>query len=94
MSIADFQAPSAQRRLDDEKNSLWEILRRDWAVRVLVACEEHGIHAGLVRYGCHSKAWWHGPVQYKDADAARLAAAEAVWSELPESVRAELGERP
>lgn len=27
-------------------------------------------------------------------DAARLAAAEAVWPELPESVRAELGERP
>ncbi len=29
-----------------------------------------------------------------NAAAARLAAAEAVWPELPESVRAELGERP
>lgn len=27
-------------------------------------------------------------------DTARLAAAEAVWPELPESVRAEIGERP
>lgn len=43
-------------------------------------------------------AGWDGGMplgfEAKTRDAARLAAAETVWPELPESVRAELGERP
>lgn len=87
---------------------LTALLRRDWAVRVLDAwAAAEGVRK-RVEYpidnegdafiflkdetadGRLSSRHWQGPLP----DAARLAAAEAVWPELPESVRAELGERP
>ncbi|HKY41351.1 MAG TPA: hypothetical protein VJN18_35705 [Polyangiaceae bacterium] len=92
--------------------SFAELLRRDWAVRVLDAWHEwsglgwHMIEGGRDTTGVGDGA----PIacstyrtsstaskvikRASSPDAARLAAAEAVWPELPESVRAELGERP
>lgn len=80
------------------------VARRDWAVRVLDAWQRLNpdAHAFATCYlpDLPIPAWkcvssshpgvFFGP----DPDAARLAAAEAVLPELPESVRAELGERP
>ncbi|HKY40713.1 MAG TPA: hypothetical protein VJN18_32485 [Polyangiaceae bacterium] len=80
-----------------------EMARRDWAVRVLDAWAVDGERAvPQIQYdrrrGVRSIFIWVGDerkeVNATTIDAARLAAAEAVWAELPESVRAELGERP
>ena len=84
-----------------------EVGRRDWAVRVLDAWASPGETPGL-RYGVEfdedeqriecllvgtrpvKNRAFYGPTP----DSARLAAAEAVWPELPESVRAEIGAKP
>lgn len=82
-------------------------LRQVWAVRVLDAYVRQmaggsywysnddtcGIFDGL-RASANPEEYqpdhWHA----QGEDAARLAAVESVWPELPEAVRAELGERP
>lgn len=81
---------------------LWEAARRDWAVRVLDAWADsqggtatpsprHEVFGkGNQQFSLHIRKWHYAASR----DAARLAAAEAVWAELPESVRAEIGERP
>lgn len=93
--------------LDDrhEYNIVLDALYALWAVRVLDAWAKYnGPQTGCwyVTQGSmvalHRQAFGKTvPPQYIDGDtpdAARLAAAEAVWPELPESVRAEIGERP
>lgn len=86
------------------------LLSRDWAVRVLDAWhdkfgmripapevwdkskpgQEFSIVAAFPLDGLKRGTRFYGATP----DTARLAAAEAVWPELPESVRAEIGERP
>lgn len=77
-----------------------QMARRDWAVRVLDAWAHPALELG---WSCRGSVCelLSGDDVIEDEhlgagnpDAARLAAAEAVWPELPESVRAELGERP
>lgn len=83
------------------------LLRRDWAVRVLDAWAQQqligspvGHHTtdvakaddGSVGCALHTASCVGGT--HYAPDAARLAAAEAVFDELPESVRAELGSKP
>lgn len=78
--------------------------RRDWAVRVLDAwefkgqwrriCQERGGKIILSDDALESDQRYRPFARRTDPDAARLAAAEAVWAELPESVRFELGEKP
>lgn len=81
---------------------------RDWAVRVLDAWAEsddglshttahliqgHRSFARVELESCQSPSDIRA-FEAASPDAARLAAAESIWPELPESVRAELGERP
>lgn len=93
-------------------SELTELLRRDWAVRVLDAWAAQAERNESRRYSvsqCKDEVLdtfehWYCDLQGSTdirrivheptTDAARLAGAEAVWPELPESVRAELGERP
>lgn len=87
----------------DAWSRLLELERRDWAVRVLdfhrflreltqtpaplwQPSGRYGVYVLMRQGGRH--VWGMSP------DAARLAAAEAVFSELPADVRAALGERP
>lgn len=71
------------------------LLRRDWAVRVLDAWRDWSAGTVLQRDSAEVELFFFGSSVQCDAKYAdRLAAAEAVWPELPESVRAELGERP
>lgn len=83
------------------------LLRRDWAVRVLDAWAKRGRRSVKLRHAPQHADWSvicgeAGEPAYNvpavkggsDPDAARLASAEAVWPELPESVRAELGGKP
>jgi hypothetical protein len=75
-----------------------EMARRDWAVRVLDAWGElHDERAPAPQrqapesytLSVYGRVCW-GPTP----DAGRLAAAEAVFAELPEDVRRELGAQP
>jgi hypothetical protein len=86
-------------------DALLALLRRDWAVRVLDAwaAQKSGrAHdAVLMMAGEWWARVWEGGApssQYSrpamTPDAARSAAADAVFPTLPEAVRAELGERP
>ena len=94
----DYGTLALDKALTEE---LLGILRRDWAVRVLDAW------AGAMGWNDSPRpcrlpdgSWcvpYLRPIagkSFSSRNAARLAAAEAVWPELPESVRAELGERP
>lgn len=100
MSLLDAY-PSARQQFE-------ALIRRDWAVRVLdcwamstqyarayeLVMHVMGSDALVIRVtgiGSRKKSFTH---RGSTPDAARLAAAEAVWPELPESVRAEIGERP
>lgn len=83
---------------------LLAFLRRDWAVRVLDAWCEDSLNTWRIWQGsagvsgkwcCALNGGQDGGNHWGDTpDAARIAAAEAVYPELPESVRAEIGERP
>ena len=86
------------------------LLRRDWAVRVLDAWSVlRGTNVPNVQRNLREKqdrlwsvftwsdsgpGWGRSEHTANSPDAARLLAADAVWSGLPESVRAEIGERP
>ena len=83
---------------------LFTILLRDWAVRVLDAADPHWGHGRVSGWPAvvistdreaPAKTRWFrqksGPLSY---DAARLAAAQAVWPTLSAEVRAEIGECP
>jgi hypothetical protein len=73
--------------------------RARWAVRVLDAWAPEGYaverklaanYGELFRVtGAPDSCGWE-----RTRDAARLAAAEAIWGDLPADVRAQLGERP
>ena len=91
------------------EQQLQDLLRRDWAVRVLDAWaklnsgfafrtdtdpSDHDLDEPWICGVAHSRPHRKLARRGETPDAARLAAAEAVWPELPESVRAELGERP
>lgn len=81
-----------------------ELLRRDWSVRVLDAWAARYRLPTPSPFPGHPEDEWRawvvvtvteeGSFAGPTPDAARLAAAESIWPELPESVRAELGERP
>lgn len=90
---------------DETLATLLVYARRDWAVRVLdawalytgrTAFRTFPTYDDAEREGweCFSHNCVHPRHFAPTPDAARLAAAEAVWPELPESVRTELGERP
>ena len=94
-------------RRDTQDGALTEALRALWAVRVLDAWTDHtGLRApSPERVSQAGPNAWHVATQpgkgltrrhYHGAtpDAARLAAAEAVFPDLPEGVRAKLGEQP
>jgi hypothetical protein len=81
------------------------VFLRDWAFRVLDAWRAQRKGRYVVDDESRTGgAWlcqaWEPAAELptecsgKTPDSARLAAADAVWPELPESVRAELGERP
>ncbi|HKY41345.1 MAG TPA: hypothetical protein VJN18_35675 [Polyangiaceae bacterium] len=78
-----------------------DMARRDWAVRVLDAWARAHFRSDWLTLDM--AAHWTCSLRTGQSakhfdgttpDAARLAAAAAVFPELPESVRAELGERP
>lgn len=79
--------------------------RRDWAVRVLDAWADDHEHVkrsyevrptdGTVEARAVCVLRHRGiDSHFGNYDTCKLSAAEAVWPELPESVRAEIGERP
>lgn len=84
---------------------LLDLVRRDWAVRVLDAwaqpkppkrswCGEWFKSGYMVTTSARWGTEEHVSYEAPDPDTARLAAAEAVLNELPESVRQELGPKP
>jgi hypothetical protein len=97
------------RRQDEEMHAKFrELLRRDWAVRVLdawrrenLACrwwsmeEAHDYDGPVSEHGCLLE-WVGGSKDYAGSgeDAARLAAAQAVFHTLPAEKQAALGECP
>jgi hypothetical protein len=97
-------------QMPETAGALRSVARALWAVRVLDAWAQAGPGMREVRTFCSvnqraathlyeygAKSAYHYsplPGTAYDHDAARLAAAEAVFPELPEAVRAQLGERP
>lgn len=87
--------------LDLMASTLRSVQRSDWAVRVLDACGvawKNSVPAPIPVY--NEPSWvvvlpMHIGAKYGPTpDAARLAAAQAVFPELPDAVRAELGACP
>jgi len=84
--------------------ALRTLIRRDWAVRVLDAWESLERGNRVVTRLEPMRRWFETQcldvtvckawAQGSDRAESRLAAAEAVWPELPEFVRAELGAKP
>ena len=74
------------------RDSLRALLRRDWAMRVLFAKAE--ANSFLARDGRKVLQVTLYVEDGTDPDTARLAAAQAVYPELPADARAELGECP
>lgn len=91
-------------------DALLALLRRDWAVRVLdrhgrALVAKHGAyHSGVdpavlqLSTGSFTVSWWGSAAyrvgEHRSEDAARMAAADAIFPELPAEVRTELGKRP
>lgn len=103
-SIEQVGLKNAAQRMRDLAERFVLLARRDWAVRVLGAwsraregwwlCQHRNDFTVSI---CDLEKVWDGPrLRFEGAtdDATRLAAAEAVLGELPESVRRELGPKP
>ncbi len=82
----------------NRKDDLLARIRADaralWALRVLDAAEETGVVFEQPAYGSVSRRWWIRSVDYPTADAARFAAAKAVFTRLDEKAKAIVGNCP
>ena len=84
------------------EGELEALLRRDWAVRVICAANADGFHFSFP-YPHRLGGFEMIQSQRRDRDlrhhgdtitACFVNAAESVWPDLPESIRAELGPKP
>lgn len=106
-ALGAYRTPVSDASYERALAHLEAMARRDWAVRVLDAWARANRERAPSPYQpLDTESLWRVTVALSyerhrgrhfdgsTPDAAREAAALAVWPELPESVRAEIGERP